>query len=61
VKELVVKHGARDTTQRKAALAEIETLTPRNSQHIRARKFPRSIGCIGSPRSIIIFGFGAYT
>lgn len=32
VKELAQKHGATDTTLRKTAIAELESMTPRNSQ-----------------------------
>ena len=32
VKELAEKHGAKDTTIRKTALAELDSMTPRNSQ-----------------------------
>ncbi|MCB1063146.1 MAG: radical SAM protein, partial [Verrucomicrobiae bacterium] len=32
VKQLAEKHGAKDTTLRQTAMAEIESMTPRNSQ-----------------------------
>ena len=61
VKELVVKHGARDTTQRKAALAEIETLTPRNSQHNPGHEVPEKHWMYRFAKKHYYFGFGAYT
>ncbi|MCE9519791.1 MAG: radical SAM protein [Verrucomicrobia bacterium] len=35
VKQLAEKHGARDTTQRQTAMAELESMTPRGSQWIK--------------------------
>jgi MoaA/NifB/PqqE/SkfB family radical SAM enzyme len=40
VKELVVKHGARDTTARGAAMAELEAMTPRFSQWLPGEEVP---------------------
>ncbi len=40
VKELVVKHGARDTTQRGTAMAELEAMTPRFSQWLPGEELP---------------------
>jgi len=40
VKELVVKHGARDTTARGAAMAELEAMTPRFSQWLPGEEIP---------------------
>jgi MoaA/NifB/PqqE/SkfB family radical SAM enzyme len=40
VKELVVKHGARDTTARGTALAELEAMTPRFSQWLPGQEVP---------------------
>jgi MoaA/NifB/PqqE/SkfB family radical SAM enzyme len=40
VKQLVVKHGARDTTARGTALAELETMTPRFSQWLPGEEIP---------------------
>ena len=45
------KHGARDTTQRGTALAELEAMQPRHSQQIPARRSPRSTGRTASRRS----------
>src|SRR5689334_19021386 len=40
VKELVERHGARDTTQRGTAMPEMVALTPRNSQHNPGNEIP---------------------
>jgi hypothetical protein len=44
VKELVVKHGARDTTVRGTAMAELEAMRPRFSQWLR----PATTGWCGA-------------
>jgi hypothetical protein len=40
VKQLVVKHGARDTTVRGTAMAELEAMTPRFSQWLPGEEVP---------------------
>ena len=40
VKELVVKHGARDTTMRGTAMQELEEMTPRFSQWLPGEEIP---------------------
>jgi hypothetical protein len=40
VKDLVVKHGARDTTMRGTAMAELEAMTPRFSQWLPGEEIP---------------------
>ena len=40
VKKLVVKHGARDTTARGTAMAELEAMTPRFSQWLPGEEIP---------------------
>ena len=40
VKELVVKHGARDTTARGTAMAELEAMQPRFSQWLPGEEVP---------------------
>ena len=40
VKELVLKHGARDTTARGTAMAELEAMTPRFSQWLPGEEIP---------------------
>ena len=40
VKEIVLKHGARDTTIRGTAMAELEAMTPRFSQWLPGQEIP---------------------
>ena len=40
VKDLVVKHNARDTTARGTAMAELEAMTPRFSQWLPGEEIP---------------------
>jgi hypothetical protein len=40
VKELVIKHSARDTTVRGTAMAELEAMTPRFSQWLPGEEIP---------------------
>jgi hypothetical protein len=40
VKDLVVKHGARDTTMRGTAMAELDAMTPRFSQWLPGEEIP---------------------
>jgi MoaA/NifB/PqqE/SkfB family radical SAM enzyme len=61
VRELVVKHGARDTTQRATALAEIGRLQPRNSQHLPGQEIPEEHWAYRFAKKHWFFGFGAYT
>jgi MoaA/NifB/PqqE/SkfB family radical SAM enzyme len=61
VKELVLRHGAVDTTQRQRALAELDTLTPRNSQHDPDNEIPEEHWMYRFAKKHWFFGFGAYT
>jgi MoaA/NifB/PqqE/SkfB family radical SAM enzyme len=61
VKELVEKHGARDTTQRGTALPEVEALAPRNSQHDPGHEIPEENWMYRFAKKHWFFGFGAYT
>jgi MoaA/NifB/PqqE/SkfB family radical SAM enzyme len=61
VRDLVVKHGARDTTQRGTALAELERLQPRNSQHNPGQEIPEDHWAYRFAKKHWFFGFGAYT
>lgn len=61
VRELVVKHGARDTTQRATALAELERLEPRGSQHNPGREIPEDHWAYRFAKKHWFFGFGAYS
>jgi MoaA/NifB/PqqE/SkfB family radical SAM enzyme len=61
VRDLVVKYGARDTTQRQAALAELEALEPRNSQHDPGNEIPEDHWMYRFAKKHWFFGFGAYS
>lgn len=61
VRELVLKHGAKDTTQRGQALAELEALTPRSSQHNPGNEIPEKHWLYRFAKKYWYFGFGAYT
>jgi MoaA/NifB/PqqE/SkfB family radical SAM enzyme len=61
VKEIVLRHGARDTTQRKAALVEIESLESRSSQHNPDNIVPEDNWMYRFAKKHWFFGFGAYT
>lgn len=61
VKHLVEKHSAIDTTQRQSALAELEKLTPRISQHNAEEEIPEQNWAYRFAKKHWYFGFGAYT
>jgi MoaA/NifB/PqqE/SkfB family radical SAM enzyme len=61
VRDLVNKHSAPDTTQRKTALAELEALTPRTSQHLPGQEVPEENWLYAFAKKHWFFGFGAYT
>ena len=61
VKDLVNRHGARDTTQRGTALAEMEALEPRTSQHNPGNEIPEEHWAYRFAKKHWFFGFGAYT
>ncbi len=61
VKALVLKHGAHDTTQRQTALAELDKLEPRNSQHLPGQEIPEEHWMYRFAKKHWFFGFGAYT
>ena len=61
VKELVARHGARDTTQRGTALDEMKALDQRNSQHNPGNEVPEDHWVYRFAKKHWFFGFGAYT
>ena len=61
VRDLVAKHGARDTTQRGTALAEFEAMAPRRSQHDPGNEVPEEHWAYRFAKKHCFFGFGAYT
>ncbi|HEV1284464.1 MAG TPA: radical SAM/SPASM domain-containing protein [Bryobacteraceae bacterium] len=61
VRDLVVRHGARDTTQRKTALPEIEALQSRGSQYNPGNEIPEDHWAYRFAKKHWFFGFGAYS
>jgi MoaA/NifB/PqqE/SkfB family radical SAM enzyme len=61
VKALVLKHGAKDTTQRMTAMAEVEAMQPRSSQYDRNNPVPEEHWMYRFAKKHWFFGFGAYT
>jgi len=61
VKQLVQKHSAVDTTQRGTALAELDRLEPRSSQHLPGSEIPEESWLYRFAKKHWYFGFGAYT
>jgi len=60
VKELVVKHGARDTTVRGTAMAELEAMTPRFSQWLPGEEIPEKHWMYRLAKKYWFSDFGAY-
>jgi MoaA/NifB/PqqE/SkfB family radical SAM enzyme len=63
VRELVLRHGARDTTHRAegAGLAEVEAMQARQSQHLPGWEVPEEHWMYRFAKRHWFFGFGAYT
>jgi len=61
IKQLVIKHGAKDTTARKTAMAEVERMQPRNSQSNPGHEIPEEHWAYRFAKKHWFFGFGAYT
>src|SRR6267378_1091309 len=60
VKQLVVKHGARDTTARGTAMAELESMTPRFSQWLPGEEVPEKHWMYRFAKKYWFNDFGAY-
>lgn len=61
VKQLVLKHAATDTTSRGTALAELDTMTARTSQHTPGQEVPEEHWAYRFAKKHWFFGFGAYS
>lgn len=61
VKQIVDRHGAHDTTQRGTALAELDAMTPRTSQHVVGGDVPEDHWVYRLAKKRWFFGFGAYS
>jgi hypothetical protein len=60
VKQLVVKHGARDTTARGTAMAELDAMTPRFSQWLPGEEVPEKHWMYRLAKKYWFYDFGAY-
>jgi MoaA/NifB/PqqE/SkfB family radical SAM enzyme len=60
VKELVLKHGARDTTMRGTAMAELDAMTPRFSQWLPGEEVPEKHWMYRLAKKHWFGDFGAY-
>ena len=60
VKELVLKHGARDTTVRGTAMAELEAMQPRFSQWLPGEEIPERHWMYRFAKKYWFSDFGAY-
>ncbi len=60
VKDLVLKHGARDTTLRGTAMAELDAMTPRFSQWLPGEEVPEQHWMYRLSKKYWFSDFGAY-
>src|SRR5687767_8703691 len=60
VKELITKHGARDTTARGTALAELDAMTPRFSQWLPGEEIPEKHWMYRLAKKFWFYDFNAY-
>ena len=60
VKAIVVKHGARDTTLRGTAMAELDAMTPRFSQWLPGEEIPEKHWMYRWSKKFWFTDFGAY-
>ncbi len=58
--EIVERHGARDTTMRESALAELQAMRPHTSQHLPGSELPEQKWVYRFAKKYWFFGFGAY-
>lgn len=58
--ELAKKHGARDTTQRKTAIAELQATIPRRSQYAPGTEIPERSWAVRFAKWIAFNDFGTY-
>jgi MoaA/NifB/PqqE/SkfB family radical SAM enzyme len=61
VRDLVEKHGAKDSTQRGSAMTEFAAMTPRMSQHQPGNEVPEDHWAYRFAKKHWFFGFGAYS
>jgi len=61
LKEVVSRNGTRDTTLRQTAIAELDAMRPRPSQHDPGNEVPEESWFYRFAKKHWFFGFGAYT
>lgn len=61
LQQFVLRHGAVDTTARKTALAELEAMAGRHSQHMPGQEIPEKHWMYRFAKKNWFFGFGAYS
>ena len=60
VKQLALKHGATDTTVRQTAIAELDSMQPRTSQHLPGQEVPEKHWMYRLAKKYFFNDFGAY-
>jgi hypothetical protein len=60
VKQLALKHGARDTTIRQTALAEVDGMKPRTSQWREEEEIPEKHWMYKIAKRFFYHDFGVY-
>ncbi len=60
VKALALKHGAKDTTQRGTAIAELDAMIPRTSQHLPGSEIPEQHWMYRLAKKYFFNDFGVY-
>ena len=61
LKDVVIRHGAADTTKRGSAMLELEAMQSRPSQHQPGEEVPEKHWVYRFAKKHWFFGFGAYT
>jgi MoaA/NifB/PqqE/SkfB family radical SAM enzyme len=60
VKQLALKHGATDTTVRQTAIAELDSMQPRTSQHLPGQEIPEKHWMYRLAKKYFFNDFGVY-
>jgi len=61
MKDLVEKHGAKDSTARETAMAELDSMHPRPSQYNPGTEIPEKSFAYRLAKKIAFHEYGAYT
>jgi len=61
LQSVVERHGAEDTTARQAAMAELQAMRSRHSQHMPGQEIPEKHWMYRFAKKHWFFGFGAYS